>query len=165
LDKSYTILVVPDRDAKVKKIRVEHRTLVRVAVAATAVLLAVVGMAAHYFTVVGKVAENALLRDENLVLQNRWKEAEQKFGHINDELDRVRRLNANLRHITQLNDPDRALAIGPVGSSRGQGGGNGLGQGVTRIFDGRAISFAGGTAIYLTAGTGNAPLSLFRVNP
>jgi murein DD-endopeptidase MepM/ murein hydrolase activator NlpD len=125
LDKSYTILVVPDRDAKVKKIRVEHRTLVRVAVAATAVLLAVVGMAAHYFTVVGKVAENALLRDENLVLQNRWKEAEQKFGHINDELDRVRRLNANLRHITQLNDPDRALAIGPVGSSRGQGGGNG----------------------------------------
>ncbi len=44
-------------------------------------------------------------------------------------------------------------------------GGNGLGQGVTRIFDGRAISFAGGTAIYLTAGTGNAPLSLFRINP
>jgi hypothetical protein len=44
-------------------------------------------------------------------------------------------------------------------------GGNGLGQGVTRIFDGRAISFAGGAAIYLTAGTGNAPLSLFRVNP
>ena len=82
MDKSYTILVVPDRDAKVKKIRVEHRTLVRVAVAASAVLLAVVGMAAHYFTVVGKVAENALLRDENLVLQNRWKEAEQKFGFL-----------------------------------------------------------------------------------
>jgi murein DD-endopeptidase MepM/ murein hydrolase activator NlpD len=128
LDKSYTILVVPDRDAKVKKIRVEHRMLVRVAVAATVVLLAVVGMAAHYFTVVGKVAENALLRDENLVLQNRWKEAEQKFGHINDELDRVRRLNSNLRHITQLNDPERALAIGPVGSSRGQGGGGNGGE-------------------------------------
>ena len=29
MDKSYTILVVPDRDAKVKKIRVEHRVLVR----------------------------------------------------------------------------------------------------------------------------------------
>jgi murein DD-endopeptidase MepM/ murein hydrolase activator NlpD len=114
LDRSYTILLVPDRDAKVKKIRVEHRMLVRAAVAATVVVLALVGMAAHYFTVVGKVAENGLIRAENLELQNRWREAEQKFSHINDELDRVRRLNSNLRHITQLNDPERKLAIGPV---------------------------------------------------
>jgi murein DD-endopeptidase MepM/ murein hydrolase activator NlpD len=114
LDRSYTILLVPDRDAKVKKIRVEHRMLVRSAVAATVVALALVGMASHYFTVVGKVAENGLLRNENLELQNRWREAEQKFAHINDELDRVRRLNSNLRHITQLNDPERKLAIGPV---------------------------------------------------
>jgi murein DD-endopeptidase MepM/ murein hydrolase activator NlpD len=114
LDRSYTILLVPDRDAKVKKIRVEHRTLVRAAVAGMVVVLALVGMAAHYFTVVGKVAENSLIRAENLQLQDRWREAEQKFSHINDELDRVRRLNSNLRHITQLNDPERKLAIGPV---------------------------------------------------
>jgi murein DD-endopeptidase MepM/ murein hydrolase activator NlpD len=109
LDRSYTILLVPDRDAKVKKIRVEHRMLVRAAVASGLVLLGVVAMAAHYFNVVGKVAENQLLRAENLELQNRWREAEQKFAHFNDELDRVKRLNANLRHITALNDPDRAL--------------------------------------------------------
>jgi murein DD-endopeptidase MepM/ murein hydrolase activator NlpD len=109
LDKSYTILLVPDRDAKVKKIRVEHRMLVRVAIACTLVVLGLVGMMAHYFSVVGKVAENALIRAENLELQNRWHEAEEKFAHINDELDRVKRLNANLRHITSLNDPDRKL--------------------------------------------------------
>ncbi len=111
MDKSYTILLVPDRDAKVKKIRVEHRVLVRVAVCASVVLLGFVGMMAHYFSVVGKVAENGLIRAENLELQNRWNEAEKKFAHINDELDRVKRLNSNLRHITALNDPDRALSV------------------------------------------------------
>jgi murein DD-endopeptidase MepM/ murein hydrolase activator NlpD len=111
LDKSYTILLVPDRDAKVKKIRLEHRMLVRVGVCAALVVLALVGALAHYFSVVGKVAENELIRAENLELQNRWREAEQKFAHINDELDRVKRLNANLRHITSLNDPDRKLSI------------------------------------------------------
>ena len=119
MDKSYTILLVPDRDAKVKKIRVEHRMLVRVAVCAALVVVGIIGMAAHYFSVVGKVAENSLIRAENLELQNRWKEAEQKFAHINDELDRVKRLNGNLRHITSLNDPDRKLSMPQVDSSTG----------------------------------------------
>lgn len=111
MDKSYTILLVPDRDAKVKKIRLEHRMLVRVGICFGVVVLALVGALAHYFQVVGKVAENELIRAENLELQNRWREAEQKFSHINDELDRVKRLNANLRHITSLNDPDRKLSM------------------------------------------------------
>ena len=111
MDKSYTILLVPDRDAKVKKIRLEHRMLVRVGVCFGLVVLALIGALAHYFQIVGKVAENELIREENLTLQNRWREAEQKFSHINDELDRVKRLNANLRHITSLNDPDRKLSM------------------------------------------------------
>ena len=118
MDKSYTILLVPDRDAKVKKIRLEHRMLVRFAVACAVVLLGLMGMMAHYFSVVSKVAENALIRAENLELQNRWREAEQKFAHINDELDRVKRLNANLRHITSLNDPDRKLSMPPSESGQ-----------------------------------------------
>ncbi|HEY2028602.1 MAG TPA: M23 family metallopeptidase [Myxococcales bacterium] len=123
LDKSYTILLVPDRDAKVKKIRLEHRMLVRAGICAGLVVLVLIGMLAHYFSVVGKVAENEFVRAENLELQNRWREAEQKFAHINDELDRVKRLNANLRHITALNDPDRKLlAASPEQQGAGQGG-------------------------------------------
>jgi murein DD-endopeptidase MepM/ murein hydrolase activator NlpD len=123
LDKSYTILLVPDRDAKVKKIRLEHRMLVRAGICAGLVVLVLIGMLAHYFSVVGKVAENEFVRAENLELQNRWREAEQKFAHINDELDRVKRLNANLRHITALNDPDRKLlAAAPEQQGSGQGG-------------------------------------------
>jgi len=119
LDRSYTILLVPDADAKVKKVRLEHRTLVRGAICLGVVLVGLTAMAAHYFSVVGRVAENALIRAENLELQNRWREAEQKFAHINDELDRVKRLNANLRHITRLNDPERKLALGPIERPRG----------------------------------------------
>ena len=122
MDRSYTILLVPDRDAKVKKIRLEHRMLVRAAVAAGLVLLSMAGMLAHYFQVVGRVAENQLLRAENFELQNRWREAEQKFAHINDELDRVKRLHGNLRYITQLNDPDRRVGIGPVQGTGGNAG-------------------------------------------
>ncbi|MBS2021677.1 MAG: M23 family metallopeptidase [Deltaproteobacteria bacterium] len=117
LDRSYTILLVPDRDAKVKKIRVEHRVLVRAAIAAGIVVCAFVAMLANYFSVVGRVAENQLLRAENLELQNRWREAEQKFAHINAEMDRVKRLHGNLRFITQLNDPERRLGIGPLQGS------------------------------------------------
>ncbi len=131
MDKSYTILLVPDRDAKVKKIRLEHRMLVRVAVCASLVVLALVSALAHYFTVVGKVAENELIRAENLELQNRWREAEQKFAHINDELDRVKRLNANLRHITSLNDPDRKLNVAQ--SEGGQGPAEFVGGGVATV--------------------------------
>src|SRR5439155_919739 len=43
LDKSYTILLVPDRDAKVKKIRLEHRMLVRVGLCFGVVVLALMG--------------------------------------------------------------------------------------------------------------------------
>jgi len=126
LDKSYTILLVPDRDAKVKKIRLEHRMLVRVALCAGLVVLALAGALAHYFQIVGKVAENELIRAENLELQNRWREAEQKFAHINDELDRVKRLNANLRHITSLNDPDRKLSMPEQGQTAPEFVGGGI---------------------------------------
>jgi murein DD-endopeptidase MepM/ murein hydrolase activator NlpD len=128
LDKSYTILLVPDRDAKVKKIRLEHRMFVRVGICAGVLVLALIGMLAHYFSVVGKVAENEIVRAENLELQNRWRMAEQKFSHINDELDRVKRLNANLRHITALNDPDSKLLAGQP--EQGQGGPEFVGGGV-----------------------------------
>ena len=113
MDRSYTILLVPDRDAKVRKIRVEHRMLVRAATASALLLISFVAMVAHYFNVVGKVSENRVLRAENLELQN-WKhEAEQKFAHVDDELDRVKRLNSNLRHITSLNDSERKLSGTP----------------------------------------------------
>ncbi|XXF80679.1 hypothetical protein P2318_13275 [Myxococcaceae bacterium GXIMD 01537] len=42
-------------------------------------------------------------------------------------------------------------------------GGNGLGVGATRIFDGEALSFDGQVSVYLTAGDGSGPVRVFRL--
>jgi hypothetical protein len=42
-------------------------------------------------------------------------------------------------------------------------GGNGLGAGATRIFDGRALNYGGADYLYLTAGTGAGGVAVFRV--
>ncbi|HYO66523.1 MAG TPA: hypothetical protein VEU33_10600 [Archangium sp.] len=41
--------------------------------------------------------------------------------------------------------------------------GNGLGAGVTRIFDGKALGPSGAEAVYLTAGDGLGAARLFRM--
>ncbi|HYR20514.1 MAG TPA: hypothetical protein VEQ15_13540 [Myxococcales bacterium] len=44
-------------------------------------------------------------------------------------------------------------------------GGDGLGKGLTRIFDGKALSFAGADFLYLAAGTGTSPVRVYRAAP
>src|SRR5258708_16610193 len=133
--------------------------LVRVAVCAGVLTLALIGMLAHYFSVVGKVAENELIRAENLELQNRWREAEQKFAHINDELDRVKRLNANLRHITSLNDPDRKLNMPQAepGQAAPEWVGGGVGRGEAGGGIGPVGKLAGGEGRMIADGDAKAP--------
>jgi uncharacterized repeat protein (TIGR01451 family) len=41
-------------------------------------------------------------------------------------------------------------------------GGDGLSAGVTRLFDGRALTFAGTDYLYLAAGTGSSPVRIYR---
>ncbi len=44
-------------------------------------------------------------------------------------------------------------------------GGDGLGRGLTRIFDGKALNFAGADFLYLAAGTGTSPVRIYRAAP
>ena len=44
-------------------------------------------------------------------------------------------------------------------------GGPGLGAGATHFFDGEALTFAGTTYVYLTAGTGSGSVGVYRVTP
>jgi hypothetical protein len=44
-------------------------------------------------------------------------------------------------------------------------GGNGLGTGATRIFDGKAFAISGAEGLYLAAGDGTNPVRIFRVVP
>jgi murein DD-endopeptidase MepM/ murein hydrolase activator NlpD len=80
------------------------------------VLLCGILASVHYFNVVGEVTENKILRDENVQLRNDLKRIRERVAHISSTLDRVERFDQKLRAITLLSDPERHLAIGPVGS-------------------------------------------------
>ena len=113
-NKSYTILVVPDRSAATRKFRVQARLLVRLAWTAGIFFLLLVGMLVHYFVVVGQVGENRVLAEENSQLRTQLKLVHERVAHISQTLDRVERFDQKLRALTQLNDPERNLAIGPL---------------------------------------------------
>lgn len=121
-NKSYTILVVPDRSAATRKFRVQATLLVRLAWASGLLFLLLVGMLIHYFVVVGQIGENRVLSEENSQLRTQLKLVHERVEHISQTLDRVERFDQKLRALTQLNDPERNLAIGPLPTDDHQAG-------------------------------------------
>lgn len=113
-NKSFTLIVVPDRHAEVKRFRLEKRWVIQ-ALAAVAVLVVIAGaLMVHYVTVVASARENPALREENLKLKSELAVIREQLDHIGGTLDRVERFDQKLRAITLLSDPQRNLAMGPT---------------------------------------------------
>ena len=112
--KSFTLMVIPDHDAPVKRYTIQRSFLMQVGMG----LMLVVGLAAgasiHYFRVAADASENRILRDENLTLRTQLKSVRERIEHIGSTLDRVERFDQKLRAITLLSDPQRNLAMGPT---------------------------------------------------
>ncbi|HEX9507396.1 MAG TPA: M23 family peptidase, partial [Myxococcales bacterium] len=118
--KNYTVIVVPDHEAAVKRYRVP-RTLIRQALGAVALLsLLLVAATVHYFQISGDAGENGILREENLSLRQQLKTIRERIDHIGTTLDRVERFDQKLRALTLLSDPQRNLAMGPTASEMGE---------------------------------------------
>jgi murein DD-endopeptidase MepM/ murein hydrolase activator NlpD len=118
--KNYTVIVVPDHQAAVKRYRVP-RNLVRQALGAVALLsLLLVGAGVHYFQIAGDAGENGILREENVSLRQQLKAIRERIDHIGTTLDRVERFDQKLRALTLLSDPQRNLAMGPTASEMGE---------------------------------------------
>src|SRR5512142_290476 len=114
----FTVIVVSDHSQAVRKFRLPRRWLVNSAWALA--LLAVFGgvTIGHYFALLGSSSENAVLKEENAQLRSQILLVQEKVAHISATLDRVERFDAKLRTaVTQLQDPERNLAIGPVGNA------------------------------------------------
>jgi murein DD-endopeptidase MepM/ murein hydrolase activator NlpD len=113
----FNVIVVSDHSQAVRKFRLPRRWLRNGAYAAAAVLVVGLVTIGHYFTLLGAASENAILKEENSQLQAQILLVQEKVAHISATLDRVERFDAKLRTaVTQLQDPERNLAIGPVGS-------------------------------------------------
>jgi murein DD-endopeptidase MepM/ murein hydrolase activator NlpD len=113
----FTLIVVSDHSQAVRKFRLPRKWLVNAGYGLAG--LGTLGLVAlvHYFTLLGASGENVVLKEENNQLRAQMQLVQEKVAHITATLDRVERFDAKLRTaVSQLQDPERNLAIGPVGS-------------------------------------------------
>lgn len=113
-NESFTLIVVPDRHAEVKRFRLKKQWIFQALATLSVLGLLALGMTSHYFTVVAEAHENPGLRDENLKLKNELAMIREQLEHIGSTLDRVERFDQKLRAMTLLSDPQRNLAMGPT---------------------------------------------------
>jgi murein DD-endopeptidase MepM/ murein hydrolase activator NlpD len=113
----FTVIVVSDHSQAVRKFRVPRRWLQNLGWTGVGLALVAVVTASHYVTLMGASNENTALREENAQLRSQVLLVQEKVAHISSTLDRVERFDAKLRTaVTTLQDPERNLAIGPVGT-------------------------------------------------
>ncbi len=114
----FTVIVVSDHSQAIRKFRVPRQWLRNAAYAGVAVAVVALLTIGHYFALLGASSENSVLKEENAQLRSQILLVQEKVAHISSTLDRVERFDAKLRSaVTQLQDPERKLAIGPVGDS------------------------------------------------
>jgi len=114
----FTVIVVSDHSQAVRKFRLPRRWLKNAAYVGGGVALIGLLTIGHYFALLGSSSENAVLKEENAQLRSQILLVQEKVAHISATLDRVERFDAKLRTaVTQLQDPERNLAIGPVGDA------------------------------------------------
>ncbi|MDF1565148.1 MAG: M23 family metallopeptidase [Deltaproteobacteria bacterium] len=115
--KTFTIMLVPDRAGTPKRYRIAKAWVKAAGTAFGLFVLVLSGAGYHYYTVVDTAAEARALREENLGLRSELRLVEEKVSHFTASLERVERMDAKLRMLTQVSDPERNLAIGPVSGS------------------------------------------------
>ena len=119
----FTVIVVSDHSQAVRKFRVPRRWLRNATYAGAAAVVVALATVGHYFALLGASSENAVLKEENAQLRSQILLVQEKVAHISATLDRVERFDAKLRTaVTQLQDPERNLAIGPVGDAEKDAG-------------------------------------------
>jgi len=115
--RQYTLIVVSDHSQAVRKFRLPRRWLRKGLAGGAAVLVVGLLTISHYFTLLSASSENRVLKDENAQLRSQVLLVQEKVAHVQATLDRVERFDAKLRSaVTHLQDPERNLAIGPVGA-------------------------------------------------
>lgn len=112
--RSFQIMVVPDRSARVRRWRVSYHWA-RSAVLGALAVIAVLGFGiVHYAYQVSQASLNADLTEENTALRVRLRGFQDNLQRIEGELRTIDEYAAKVRTITRLSDPERNLAIGPL---------------------------------------------------
>ena len=116
-------MVVPERGGAARSYKITRRQIRAVIVVAAVLLLVSSAVAVHQaFLWVRLGGESS--RNDNLAMENEELRAlvdgvELRIDNIGDSLHEVERLDARIRSITLLSDPDRHLEIGPLPDTDG----------------------------------------------
>jgi Tfp pilus assembly protein PilN len=109
--KVYTVMVVPEDSAQIRRFKVAHRTILKAALAGILLLGTLCFGVVNYLFVMNQSSENRVLKNENVLLHTRLRLAQDEINRVDDQLERIGQFAQRLRAITQLNDPDRSWPL------------------------------------------------------
>ncbi len=116
----FTLMIMPDTSTiEVRRVRVSRRLLLGGIIVASFVFLICAAAFVHGIYMWEQARENAGLRAENESLRTRIVAVDQKLEDIDAAVERVKQFDSKLRTITMVSDPERHLAMGPVGGGEG----------------------------------------------
>lgn len=112
--KYFTVLVVPDRTSRVRKVTVA-RSWVYGAFGGVAIFaIVLVGVLVHYARVLGDLSEYQSVYQENREVALQLRTYQERIRKLDTRLDHLERIEHKLRVMTSLEDPSRNIAIGPL---------------------------------------------------
>jgi murein DD-endopeptidase MepM/ murein hydrolase activator NlpD len=113
-----TLLAIPDSaGGEVRRVRIPYRYVTAGLTAVGVLVVAVIGIAVHDVYILGELRGVPNLRAENIRLRSHIEEIDERVQSIAQVIERVQQFDARLRRITLLSDPERNLAMGPVGAT------------------------------------------------
>jgi len=114
-----TLLVIPDSaGVEVKRLRVPRKWVIASAVAVSLLFVFFIAVLVHDIYLVGELKDIRQLRTENVQLRTQIERIDERVAGMTTVVDRVQQFDAQLRKITMLSDPERNIAMGPVGDLR-----------------------------------------------
>lgn len=112
--KFFTILVVPDRTSRVRKLTIPRAWLAGVAVTLGVLLIAAAGTFVHYVRVLQQLGDYQSVYQENREVAIQLARYQEQIRKLDSRLDHLERVEHKLRVMTSLEDPARNIAIGPL---------------------------------------------------
>lgn len=111
-------MIMPDTSTlEVRRVRISRR-LVKIAIASGVLLVLLsIGALGHFVYMWDQARENVVLRTENEALRAHVETLDLRLDGIDRLVERVKQFDTKLRTITSISDPERHLAIGPVGGA------------------------------------------------
>ncbi len=119
--KYFTVMIMPETSAiEPRRMRVSRNLIIGGVVGAGLLMLSTIGAVAYAVYHRDTAAQNVALRTERAQLEADLDAFTARLEKVDATVKRLREFDTKLRALTMVSDPDRHLAIGPVG---GEGSG------------------------------------------